>query len=116
VILIIGFLDCGFALAEARAKLGFCGGQQSRQMPLILRSTIASSWSSKDGETGVDVGTSAARGWRWPTGADQGLVVISFPAMDGRKAGAKAIALAVSLPATTASRGLSPILDPPFGW
>jgi hypothetical protein len=50
------------------------------------------------------VGTSAARGWRWPTGADQGLVVVSLPAIDGRKDGANAIALAVPRPAPTSRR------------
>jgi hypothetical protein len=57
---------------EALAEL-----QQPRQTPLILRSTIVSSGSMC---TFADAGTSAARGWRWPTGADHGLVVVSFRA------------------------------------
>ena len=36
--------------------------------------------------------TSAARGWRWPTGADQGLVAVSCPGIDGWKDDANAIA------------------------
>jgi threonine synthase len=28
----------------------------------------------------IDAGISAKRGWRWPTGADHGLVIVSFDA------------------------------------
>jgi len=44
-------------------------------------------WSRTCWETEADVGKSAARGWRWPSGAEQGLVVVSCPAsMDGKTA------------------------------
>jgi len=52
----------------------------------------------------VDAGTSIARGWRWPTGADQGLVAVSCPAPDEWKGGADAMAPATPPPTTTASR------------
>src|SRR5258708_19026449 len=88
-------------------------------MPLILRSTFASSRSRTYLDTDVDVGTSAARGWRWPTGADQGLVAVSCPGIDGRKDDANAIALATPRPTPTSSRrrgGVGPSLGSPFGW
>src|SRR6202011_4183817 len=88
-------------------------------MPLILRSTFASSGSRTYCDTDVGVEASAAPGWRWPTGAVQGLVVVSFPAIDGRNDGANAIASAVPRPTTTSSRrrgGADAIPRFPLGW
>jgi hypothetical protein len=78
--------------------------QQPRQTLLILRSTFASSSSRLCWDTDVDVGTSAASGWRWPTGADQGVVVVSSPLFDEGIDGADASTSAVPRPTTVISR------------
>jgi hypothetical protein len=40
-------------------------------------------------------------GWRWPTGAVQGLVVVSFPGSEGRKGCAEAAPIADTIATTT---------------
>src|ERR1700729_422923 len=74
-------------------------------MPLILRSTFASSCSNKYCDADVEAGTSIACGWRWPTGAVQGLVVVSFPAGAGWKDCDKARTSEVGLCARTGIAG-----------
>ena len=50
-----------------------------------MRSTLASSSSKVCSKEESDVSTSIARGWWWPAGADQGLLVaVSFPGVQGR--------------------------------
>ena len=46
-------------------------------------------------------GTSETCGWRWPTGAVQGLVVVSFPATDGWKDCAEAAPIADTIATTS---------------
>ena len=60
-------------------------------MPLITRSTFAFS-SSSACSNDVAAGTSVAWGWWCPTGADQGLVVVSHPGGIQRAVGAGATA------------------------
>ena len=48
------------------------------------------------------MGTSETCGWRWPTGAVQGLVVVSFPGSDGWKGCAEAAPIVDTI-ATTIS-------------
>ena len=49
--------------------------------------------------------TSIARGWWWPAGADQGLVAVSFPGVQGRPDEADAKASAVPRLTTFTFRG-----------
>jgi hypothetical protein len=81
--------------------------QQPRQTPLIFRSTIASSWSMICQDADADPGISAARGWRWPTGADQGRVVVSF---DANVPGSLAVAWAAIAADRMAANPTRPIL------
>jgi hypothetical protein len=53
-------------------------------MFLTMRSTLASSSSKNCSKEEADVRTSMARGWWWPAGADQGLVEVSLPGVQGR--------------------------------
>ena len=52
----------------------------------------------------ADVSTSIARGWWWPAGADQGLVAVSFPGVQGSEE-TDAMASAVGRSATITFRG-----------
>ena len=63
-------------------------------MFLTMRSTLASSSKNCSKEEGA-VSTSIARGWWWPAGADQGLVAVSFPGVQGRLNETDAMASAV---------------------
>ena len=49
--------------------------------------------------------TSIARGWWWPAGADQGLVAVSFPGVQGRPDETDAMASAVGRSTTITFRG-----------
>jgi hypothetical protein len=53
-------------------------------MFLTMRSTLASSSSKNCSKEEADASTSIARGWWWPAGADQGLVAVSLPGLQGR--------------------------------
>ena len=59
-----------------------------------MRSTLASSSSKICSKEESDLSTSIARGWWWPAGADQGLVAVSFPGVQGRPDESVAKALA----------------------
>jgi hypothetical protein len=110
VIFIVSFLDCGRVSPERR--LSCVGTAQVVSNKDSSRSLdIPAAFSSlckhyrpcgpRPHPLEADVGISAARGRRWPTGADQGLVAVSCPAIDGRKD--RGIAIALALPRLTAT-------------
>ena len=74
-------------------------------MFLTMRSTLASSSSRNCSTEEAVVITSIARGWWWPAGADQGLVAVSFPGVQGRPDETDAMASAVGLSTTITFRG-----------
>ena len=70
-----------------------------------MRSTLASSSSKICSKEESDVSPSIARGWWWLAGADQGLVAVSFPGVQGRPDGTDAKASAVPRLTTITFRG-----------
>ena len=70
-----------------------------------MRSTLASSSSKICSKEESDLSTSITRGWWWPAGADQGLVAVSFPGVQGRPGESDAKASAVPRLTTIAFRG-----------